>query len=75
VGLSLGAGFEVGGVAARVARHHALIEFDGSCGESIEDLAIVGDQEECDPETCAQVLLEPLDGVDIEVVRGFVEDG
>ena len=39
----------------------------------VQELAVVGDQKERTPEGL-QVVLEPLDGLDVQMVRGFVQE-
>jgi hypothetical protein len=75
VGLALGARFEVGRIAARVAGHHALVELERPGRDPVEHIAVVGDEEQGTAEARAEVVLEPLDGLDVEVVGGLVEDG
>ena len=71
--LALGAGFQVAGVPAGVDVATAAIELEDPGGHPVEHVAIVGHQHE--PATVhREALLEPGDGVDVEVVRRLVED-
>ena len=59
-------------IAARPRREAAAIELDDACGDRGEEGAVVGDEED-GARIALQVFLEPADGVDIEMVRGLVE--
>ncbi len=70
----LGLAFEVGAPAADVRGELPLIELEGALADRLEQVAIVGDQQERPAVAARQVLLEPLDGLHVEVVRRLVED-
>ena len=63
---------EVARVAARPRREPAAIELDDARGERGEEGAVVGDEQER-AGIAAQVLLEPADRVDVEMVGRLVE--
>ena len=71
--LALGAGLEVAGVAAVVHVAAAPVELEDAGGHPVEHVAVVGDEHEA-AAVRGQALLEPGDGVDVEVVRRLVED-
>ena len=47
-------------------------DLDGPGGDVVQELAVVGDQQQRAPEGF-QVILEPFDGLDVQVVRGLVQ--
>lgn len=49
------------------------VELEDPRGDAIEDVAIVGDEDQAAAVT-GQAILQPGDGVDVEVVGGLVED-
>ena len=59
-------------VVAGVRTQHAAIEFDDARGDPVEERAVVRDDDGGRAARDEQVL-EPFDAVDVEVVRGFVE--
>ena len=59
-------------VVARPRRQAAAIEFDDARGQPLEKRAVVGDEEDR-AGVLGQERLEPLDGLDVEVVGGLVE--
>ncbi len=71
--LASGAGVEVAGVAAVVDVADAPVQLDDAGGDPVEQVAVVGDQQQAAPVT-GQPLLQPGDGVEVEVVGGLVED-
>ncbi len=71
---ALGLLFEVTLVTAVVAVHLAVGDFDRALGHAIEQVAIVGDEQDGVRVLVDQVLFEPLDGLGVEVIRGLVQD-
>ena len=57
---------------ARVGAQLAAVELDDAGGDAIEEAAVVGDDDDAALEVDQQ-LLEPLDGVEVEVVGRLVE--
>src|SRR5690606_12653366 len=74
VGLARQLRLEVGLVAALVEAQRAALELGGAGDDAVEEEAIVGDEQERAGLLAREVGLEPLDGVDVEVVGGLVED-
>ncbi len=52
----------------------AVVEFEGAGAHGVQHVAIVGDHQQRTREIFTQVVLEPFDAVDIEVIGGLVED-
>ena len=75
VGEALGLGLEVIFVAAVVGVERALVELERARDHVVEQRAVVGDEQEGAGVVFGEVALEPLDRLDVEVVRGLVEDG
>jgi hypothetical protein len=50
-----------------------LVDFDDAGGDDVEEVAVVGDEDDGAGE-CAEVVFEPADGFGVEVVGGFVEE-
>ena len=71
--LALGLALEVGVVAAVVDVAGAAVELEHLGRDPVEHVAVVGHQDQPAPER-GQAVLEPGDGVDVEVVGGLVED-
>ena len=71
--VSGGDGFEVGAVATVVGEGSTPVEFDHLRRESVEEVAIVGDE---DNRGCGggEPLFEPEDSGEVEVVGGLVQD-
>ena len=67
------AGGQVAGVAVVVDVAPAPVELEDAGGDPVEDVAVVGDQDQPAAEA-GQAVLQPGDGVDVEVVGGLVED-
>ena len=64
--------FEMGGVVAQIAAGNAAFRGDDLVADAVEEGAVVTD----DHQSCRllqQVALQPLDGLDVEVVGRFVE--
>ncbi len=59
-------------VVAGPRRQVAAIEFEHARGQAFEEGAVVGDEQH-GPGVVAQERLQPLDGLDVEVVGGLVE--
>ena len=74
VRVALGAARQVGRITALVARELPGFEFQRATRDPVEHVTVVRDQQQCAREAMAQVVFEPLDGCDVEVVRRFVED-
>ena len=76
-GLELGdaglTGDDVLGERAGVLGRTAPVELDDAGGDGVDEVAVVADEEE-GAGPGRQVLFEPGDGVDVEVVRRLVED-
>jgi hypothetical protein len=62
----------VGGEVARVAAQQAAVELDDARGHGVDEGAVVRDEDQRALPAGEQVL-QPLDGVDVEVVGGLVE--
>jgi hypothetical protein len=71
--VSLVATFEVGRVAPLVHEALPAVELEDPGGEPVEHVAIVGDEHQPAPMP-GEPLLEPRDGVEVEVVGGLIED-
>src|SRR5581483_2734750 len=71
--LARGPALEVGGVAALVHVTPASVELQDAGGDAVEHVAVVGHQDQTAP-MAGQPLLQPGDGVEVEVVGGLVED-
>ena len=69
---ALGAHLLERGVVAAVARERAVVEVDGDVGDRVEELAVVADHHDRAGEAL-QPGLEPDEGVQVQVVGGFVE--
>ena len=74
VRLALGLREQVARVAPVVALDLAVVDLEGPGRDRVEHLPIVADQQHGAGITIAQVLLEPLDRREVEVVRRLVED-
>lgn len=72
LGFSLGSGLEVAAVPTLVHVSLAAIQFQDPRRDAIEHVAVVGHEQQPAP-VGGQPLLEPSDGVEVEMVRGFVE--
>ena len=70
--LADGFGFEVGGVIPGMGKAPAIGELDDARGDDIEEIAVVGDEDDGAGEF-AEEFLEPEDGFGVEVVGGFVQ--
>ena len=68
----LAAGGQVAGVAVVVDVALAPVELEDAGGDPVEDVAVVGDEHQPAAEA-GQAVLQPGDGVDVEVVGGLVE--
>ena len=66
-------GFFVFGVGLVVGFDVACFDFEDSVDEVVEEVAVVGDEDDGVGEV-RDFAFEPFDGVDVEVVRGFVEE-
>ena len=73
LGLPVGLGFEVGGITALVHVAPAPIELDDPGRDPVEDVTVVGHQQEA-AAVRGQAGLQPGDGVDVEVVGRLVQD-
>ena len=71
--LLLGLLLEVVRVAADVARERPLVDLDHAVRDALEHVAVVRDEHQRAREA-GERLLEPLDRLGVEVVRGLVED-
>ena len=60
-------------VAALVGKETAARQLDDARGDAVEEIAVVRD-EETRAGVAREKVLQPLDGLRIEMVRGFVED-
>ena len=69
----LGPGLEVGGVAAIVHVGPPAIELEDAGGQPVEHVAVVGHEDQPAAEA-GEALLEPGDGVHVEVVGRLVQD-
>src|SRR5262249_37632005 len=69
---ALGFGLEPGRVIAFVRNALAAIEFERPLRHLIEEVAIVGDEDDATREVL-KVMLQPGDAFGVEVVSGFVE--
>src|SRR5699024_4319236 len=67
-----GPALQVGAVPALVHVSGTAVEFEDPGGEAVENVTVVGDEDEA-ASVCGQAVLEPVDGVDVEVVGWFVE--
>ena len=67
-----GLGLQVGGVVALVGVALAAVDLEDPLGDVVEEVPIVGDGHN-GAGVLLEVLLEPLDALGIEVVRGLVE--
>ena len=67
--------FEVVAVVAFVLGQHAALELDDAIGDGVEHVAVVRNQQHGALKRVGQVLFEPGDGLDVEVVGGLVQDG
>ena len=63
---------EIGGVPAVVDEATPTVQFHDPRADAVEEVAVVGDQEQRST-VSGQALLEPADGIDVEVVGRFVE--
>ena len=63
---------EIEVVVARVGEHLAAIDLDDAGDEPVDELLVVRRDNQCAREAL-QELLEPEDGLDVEVIRGLVE--
>ena len=77
VGQGLGIQFPLaclfkGRVRTGVAAQHAAVELDDAAGHGVDEGAVVGDEDQRATPILQQVL-QPLDGVQVEVVGGLVE--
>ena len=63
----------VGGEIARIAFDRALEEFQGAVGHAVEEVTVVAHQEHRRG-AFGQERFEPLGGLDVEVVRGLVQE-
>ncbi len=70
--LALGAGLEVRRVAAFMHVAAAPVEFEDAGGDPVEHMTIVGYEQKPAP-VIGETVLEPRDGLDVEVVGGLVE--
>ncbi len=59
-------------VVAAIRRCLAVLDVDDAIGDAVEELAIVGDEQQR-AGVLAQPRLEPQDGVEVEMVGGLVE--
>ena len=71
--LAFGPGLQVGGVAPFVHVGAAPVELEHPGGDPVEQVAVVGDEDQAAPEG-QQLLLEPGHRAQVEVVGGLVED-
>ena len=71
--LASGACFEVVLVAAAMRVQRLVVYLDDAGGDAVEQVAIVGDEDQC-RRTSQEVILQPVDRVDVEVVGRLVED-
>ncbi len=71
--LALGPRLEVAGVAAVVDVALPAVELEDPGRHPVEHVAVVGDEDQ-PASVLGEPLLEPGDGVDVEVVRRLVED-
>ncbi len=69
---ALGLLFEPGGIVALVGNAAAAVQLQNPAGDVVEEVAVVGDDEDRAP-VLDQVLLQPGDGLGVEVVRRLVE--
>ncbi len=67
------AALEIGGVVAGPAAQAPAIQLQDAPGQSAQEGAVVGDEEERAREA-PQLAFEPGDGVDVQVVGGLVEE-
>ena len=51
----------------------SLSDFHDACGDAIEEIAVVGNKE-AGAGVTGEKFFQPLDGLGVEVVSGFVED-
>ena len=70
---ALGLLVEPGGVVATPGNALAAVELEDPTGDVIEEVAVVGDADD-GAGVLLEVLLEPVDGLGVEVVRGLVEE-
>ena len=70
---ALGLLLEPGGVVALVGDAAAAVELEDPAGDVVEEVAVVGDDED-GVRVLDQVLLQPGDGLGVEVVGGLVEE-
>jgi len=73
VGPAFGASLEVGGIPAVVEMDMSPVQFDHAGGEPVEEVAVVGHQDQAAPERL-QPVLKPGHRAEVEVVGGLVED-
>jgi hypothetical protein len=71
--LADGLGFEVGGVVAGVRVGLAVRDLDDPCGDQVEEVAVVGDEDD-GAGVALEEALQPADRVGVEVVGRFVEE-
>ena len=70
---ALGLLFQPGGVVAFVGDAAAAVEFEDPAGDVVEEVAVVGDDQD-GALVVDQVLLQPGDGLGVEVVGRFVQE-
>ena len=63
---------EVGGVVALVGEGAAAVELEDPLGDVVQEVPVVGDRDD-GTRVLLQVLLEPEDGLGVQVVGGLVE--
>ena len=68
----LGLLFEPGRIVALVGNAAAAVQLEDPAGDVVEEIAVVGD-DQAGALVVDQVLLEPSDGLRVEVVRGLVQ--
>ena len=73
LGHALGLLVEPRGVVATPGDALAAVELEDPTGDVIEEVAVVGDADD-GAGVLLEVLLEPVDGLGVEVVRGLVEE-
>ena len=72
--LPFGLSLEVFDVAASITIELPLVKFEGSARDVVEDIAVMGDDEKRAAETFAEMIFEPFDRGDVQMIRRFVQD-
>ena len=66
--------FQIDRIAAGVAREGTVLEIEGTRRDTVEQVAIVGDEEQRAAKPLGEMHLEPLDRGHIQMVGGLVQN-